>query len=105
MVSEKNIVEFEWDAGNSAKNWDRHRVSVKETEEAFFDGRKLFLTDIQHSYHEHRFIIIAKTESGRLLFIVYTLRKENIRVISARDANRKEERAYEKAAHTTAVYE
>jgi uncharacterized DUF497 family protein len=62
-------------------------------------------SDIQHSQDEDRYVVIAKTKQGRVLFIVFTIRGEvgSIRIISARDADRKEVAIYEKKAHTTKV--
>ncbi len=90
-------MEFEWDTGNSDKNLKEHQVSDEETEEVFSDSRKVQKSDPLHSAKEKRFVLLGKTKKGRLLFIVYTIRKTKIRVISARDANQKERPLYEKA--------
>lgn len=75
----------------------KHKVSVKEAEDVFFDSKRLLLEDIKHSDKEKRFILIGKTEKGRALFTVFTIRDEKIRIVSSRDTNRKEENLYEKA--------
>ena len=85
-------LEFEWDAGNSHKNWTKHRGTNEECEEVFFDSHKRILKDALHSENEKRFIILGHTAMGRVLFIVFTLRKKAVRVISARDLNKREER-------------
>ena len=95
MRIEKNIFEFEWDQGNSGKN-NKHKVDDKEAEEAFLDDGKVAFLDTIHSKNEERLRLIGKTKKNRLLFIVYTKRKDKIRVISARDVNRKEVPLYEK---------
>ena len=92
----KNILEFDWDQGNINKNFIKHKVTSQECEEVFFDPRKRILKDILHSGGEGRHILLGKSKSGRLLFIVFTLRKNKIRVISARDLNEKERKLYEK---------
>ena len=52
--------------------------------------------DPDHSDEEDREIVIAHSAQGRLLLVVYTLRGEKIRIISARQASRKEARDYAK---------
>ncbi len=97
MISDAESSEFDWDGGNAGKN-RKHRVEDTESEEAFFDGRKVLMKDALHSHGEERFILLGKTKGDRLLFIVFTKRKLKIRVISARQANKKEIPLYEKAA-------
>lgn len=98
MRIDKNAIEFEWDKGNLGKN-KKHVVNDQEAEETFFDENKVTFTDIIHSTEsEERLRIIGKTKKGRLLFIVFTKREEKIRIISARDVNRKEVQLYEKEA-------
>lgn len=82
-------VEFIWDSGNQDKNWRKHKVKFKECEEVFFDPEKNEYPDPKHSAKEKRKIIVGKTKKNRALFIVYTMRKSNIRIISARDINKK----------------
>jgi uncharacterized protein len=104
VVALPEIVEFEWDSGNEQKNWITHRVSAVEAEEPFFSEERLVLEDKRHSTeHEARYILIGKSKQGRLLFIVYTIRKEKIRIISCRDADKKEVLLYEKALNLTRV--
>ena len=92
----KEPLRFEWDKSNQDKNFLRHRVTDEECEEVFFDSKKRILKDILHSVYEDRFILIGQTKKQRILFVVFTLRKDKIRVISARDLNKKERRLYEK---------
>lgn len=89
-------ITFDWDTGNSSKNRDKHNVSSEECEEVFGDLYKVIYRDLSHSIKENRFLLIGETWAGRLLFIVFTLRKDKIRVISARDLNKKEYKLYEK---------
>lgn len=89
-------LEFEWDEGNQAKNKEKHDVSATEAEEVFFDEFKKLYPDPLHSAKEVRRILIGKTKRNRVLFIVFTVRKKKIRVISARDLNKREEGLYEK---------
>jgi len=91
-----NLQQFEWDKWNTDKIHQRHDVESSECEEAFFDENKVILRDILHSGREERYILLGKTTKKRLLFIVFTVRKDKIRVISARDINKKERGLYEK---------
>jgi hypothetical protein len=69
-------------------------VSNEEIEQTFWDdGNKMFI-DKKHSELEKRHIILGKTFAGRLLFVVFTIRGSKIRVISARDLNKKEIHLY-----------
>ena len=53
--------------------------------------------DLKHSQNESRWYVLGSTDSKRKLMVVFTLREKNIRVISARDMNRKERKVYEEA--------
>ena len=85
---------FEWDEGNSGKNWERHRVSDGDCEQAFFNEPLLALEDSEHSELEDRILVLGKTDAGRKLFLVSTVRGDRIRVISARDMTKREREAY-----------
>lgn len=92
-------ISFQWDRGNQDKNWTKHQVRREEVEQVFLDPRKQSYPDPKHSQTEPRRIMVGKTTIGRLLLVVYTVRKHTVRVISARDLNKKkEETLYEKAA-------
>lgn len=84
---------FEWDEHNANKIWTKHQVSPVECEHVFFNS-PLLVSDTKRSYGEPRFYALGETEAGRLLFVVFTLRRDLIRVISARDMSRKERRVY-----------
>jgi uncharacterized DUF497 family protein len=90
-----NVTGFQWDEGNLLKNWEKHRVSAVESEQVFFNKPVLAVPDEQHSDSEARFYILGQTDTGRKLFIVFITRDNLIRVISARDMNRKERKIYE----------
>ena len=87
---------FQWDKGNSLKNWLKHGVSEGEAEQGFFNEPLLVLEDNAHSHMENRFLALGSTDQGRLLFIVFTIRGNFIRIISARNMNKKERERYEK---------
>jgi len=85
---------FEWDEGNSDKNWYLHQVTDSECEEVFFNLPLLVAPDIKHSQDEPRYYVLGRTEADRWLFIAFVIRNKRIRVISARDMNNREARKY-----------
>lgn len=89
-------LEFMWDIHNIDKNFFSHSVTNEEIEEAFEDRYKKLNGDAEHSVRENRSRLLGKTKAGRLLYIVFTIRKNLVRPISARDINRKEVPFYEK---------
>jgi uncharacterized protein len=95
MKVTREPIEFEWDKGNIDKNFTAHGVKNEECEEVFFDPNKRMLRDPLHSNKEKRYVIIGKTKKQRILFIVFTRRKQKVRIISARDLNKKEKHLYE----------
>lgn len=97
MVKDKlgGILGFEWDEANIA-HIAKHNVVSEEAEEVFFDENNIQNEDIEHSIIEQRFLVIGKTKKGRLLYQVFTIRGDKIRVISSRSINKKEVGLYEK---------
>jgi uncharacterized DUF497 family protein len=93
---------FDWDDGNRRKSAEKHDVEPGEAEQVFQDARVLIASDIKHSAREPRFQALGCSFSGRHLHIAFTLRRNGtlIRVISARDMNRKERKVYEQEAET-----
>ena len=88
-------IQFQWDAGNREKNWLKHRVTTAECEEAFFDPHKRLLRPALHGEHETRHLLIGHTADKRLLFVAFTMRGHTVRVISGRDAHKREKGLYE----------
>jgi len=86
---------FDWDEGNLLKNWEKHGVTHLESEQVFFNEPLIVQNDEKHSQGELRWYGLGITDSKRLLMVVFTMRKNKIRVISARDMNRKERKIYE----------
>ena len=93
----KNCLGFEWDKGNRNKNWEKHTVLEWECEQAFFNKPFLLYEDVKHSLSEKRWYAIGKTNADRKLFVVFTIRNRFVRIISARDASRRERLIYEEA--------
>jgi uncharacterized DUF497 family protein len=99
MVDWTLVSGFEWDAGNERKSAEKHGVSQGEAEQVFFNQPLLVLEDVRHGAVESRFHALGRTNAGRPLHITFTLRRADIviRVISARDMNRKERAVYEQS--------
>ena len=93
---------FDWDQGNIEKNWERHKVSSIECEEVFFDRPLVVAEDTSHSKSEGLYYALGRTNDDRHLFVVFTIRNNKIRIISARDMNRKERRVYGEAIEKAA---
>lgn len=92
-----SAITFEWDSGNREKNTNKHSVVPQECEEVFFRQPLLLQSDTAHSHQEPRWFALGQTKTGRLLFLAFTVRKQSIRIISARDISRRERTIYEKA--------
>ena len=86
---------FEWDDANAQKNWVKHEVLAPECEQVFFNTPLLVSEDVKHSKSETRYLALGKTDFNRKLFVIFTVRSNSVRVISARDMNRKERGVYE----------
>jgi uncharacterized DUF497 family protein len=86
---------FDWDNGNIDKNRLRHNVENFECEQIFFNRPLIILDDSKHSESEKRWVALGKTDKDRFLVIIFTKRKKNlIRIISARDMNKRERAFY-----------
>src|SRR3989304_3538475 len=86
---------FDWDTGNSEKNFIKHNVRNSECEQVFFNRPVIVLEDTAHSVVERRWAAFGKTDSDRLLVVIFTERNRLLRVISARDMNRRERQYHE----------
>ncbi len=89
-----NAIGFEWDGGNIDKNWIKHGVSPSECEQMFFNQPLVVAEDSTYSEAEERLFALGRTDADRLLFVVFTIRKDKIRIISARDMSSKERKVY-----------
>ena len=88
--------DFDWDDGNTDKNWERHRVTDAECEEVFFNEPIVLRHDPSHSATEPRWRALGQTDEGRYLFVAFTVRSGRLRIISAREMTRREKTFYEK---------
>jgi len=86
---------FEWDEEKSNSNIKKHKISFEESKTVFNDPLAITILDPQHSKKEHRFIDIGCSSKGKILSVVYTERKSNIRIISSRKATKFERKLYE----------
>ena len=86
---------FEWDEEKAAANWEKHGVSFREASTIFTDSLSLSIPDPLHSVDEQRFVTVGESADHDILVVVHTQRDETIRIISAREATRKERRDYE----------
>jgi uncharacterized protein len=90
---------FQWDDGNIHKNLVKHSVTTQEAEEIFVLEPFLISEDAKHStYKEQRFNGLGQTKKKRKLFVAFTIRDKQVRIISIRDMKRVERRHYEEAA-------
>ena len=85
-------MQFEWDADKAALNLKKHGVRFETAARVFNDENRIELYDYEHSTDEDRYNTIGMVDN--ILFVVYTERKNRIRLISARPANRKERSMY-----------
>ena len=86
---------FEWNDEKARTNLEKHGVSFEEAQTVFDDDDAGIKDDPDHSVGEHREIIVGRAASRRLLLVSFTERGENIRIISARTATRRESTLYE----------
>ncbi len=87
---------FEWNIAKSEENRKKHGVSFTEAESAFEDFYAIEEFDDKHSTaEEQRFKMLAMADK-KVLVVVYTMRGENFRIISAREAEKYERELYER---------
>jgi uncharacterized DUF497 family protein len=91
----RGIKGFEWDEGNSTKNEAKHGVTDRESEEIFFNT-SLVVARSPKGGEESRYVALGRTYGSRIQIVVFTVRTNRIRVISARRMSKNERRVYEK---------
>ena len=89
------MLTFEWDPQKAKSNIEKHGVSFEEASTVFRDPLSLTINDPLHSTGEVRMVQIGISHKDRLLVVVHTERGDNIRIISARKATKKERKIYE----------
>lgn len=89
-------IKFDWDQWNVQKNEIKHGVSALEAESCFYDPDLKIFQDLKHStQREKRYILYGKSLENRILMVGFTLRGAQTRMITARQASRKERKTYE----------
>jgi uncharacterized DUF497 family protein len=86
-------VGYEWDQRKAASNLQKHGIDFADAVGALEDDLALTIAD-EHA-DEQRFVTIGSDALKRVLVVVYTIRGERVRIISARKATPKERRQYE----------
>ena len=85
---------FEWDDSKNQACFDRRGFDFAYAAQVFFDPKRLMVLDDRRNYGEERYQTMGQIES-RIYVVVYTLRPNSTRIISARKANRREVKYYE----------
>ena len=83
---------FEWDEDKNVKNKMKHKISFETAAYVFSDPAYVEMYDFEHSIDEDRYIAIGRVDE--VIFVVFTERKDSIRLISARLATDLERRIY-----------
>lgn len=84
---------FNWDRGNKDKNFKKHGISNEEAEEVFLN-EPITYEDLKHSSLEKRPNSLGETDSGKKIFISFTIRGNKTRLISIRLMSKKERQKY-----------
>ena len=95
----RGLVGFDWDSGNWRKSELKHGVAMAEAQGLLLN-EPLCQVDPRHSDDEQRYVALGTTSEGRRLFVSLTVRRNRVRVISARPMSRKERAVYEEVQKT-----
>ena len=87
---------FDWDENKSRINLEKHGITFEEASTVFFDDRAILFDDPEHSIDEDRFLLLGMSETAKVCIVCHCYRESDtvIRIISARQATRKEEQRY-----------
>ena len=89
-------LKFDWDQWNAQKNEAKHGISALEAESTFHDDKLKIFHDLKHSTkREKRWVCYGKSGYHNILMIAFTIRRDKLRIISARKSSRKERDIYE----------
>ena len=89
------MLEFVWDREKADANFRKHGVDFEEAASTFDDPLSITIPDPDHSQDEERFVLVGESRAGRLLVVAHTERGNEIRLINARLATRRERQTYE----------
>ena len=84
---------YQWDRNKAATNLNKHGIDFADAVSVFSD--EFAITIFDDRFEEERFVTVGVDIFNRILVVVYTMRDDEIRLISARKATRKERRQYE----------
>ncbi len=87
-------MEVEWNPAKAASNLQKHGIHFSDAEAVLFDPNAISFED-ESAKREQRFVAVGLDHLGRVLVVIYTYRDNNIRLISARPATRRERHSYE----------
>jgi len=89
-------LEFEWDEQKARANERKHGVTFDEGRTVFYEEIALVYDDPDHSEDEERYLLVGPSARRRLLVVVHGFREDDevIRIISAREATRRERDAF-----------
>jgi uncharacterized DUF497 family protein len=90
-----NGVIFNWDVRKATANLKKHGIDFREAATIFADPLSTTFPDQDHSEFEHRFLTVGQSIRGRILVVAHTEENDTIRIISAREATRREQSFYE----------
>ena len=87
---------FDWDENKNRINLEKHGITFEEASTVFFDDRAILFDDPEHSIDEDRFLLLGMSETAKVCIVCHCYRESDtvIRIISAREATRKEEQRY-----------
>ena len=87
---------FDWDENKNRINLEKHGITFEEASTVFFDDRAILFDDPEHSIDEDRFLLLGMSETAKVCIVCHCYRESDtvIRIISARQATRKEEERY-----------
>jgi len=89
---------FEWDQKKNRLNQKKHQISFKQASAVFLDKDALYLPDEEHSENEERWVVLGKIENFTIVVVVFVDKssktEEKLRIISARKADKAEEKDY-----------
>lgn len=90
------MIQFEWDEQKAIQNEQKHHVTFSEATSVFYDPGAKLIHDPDHSDSEDRFVILGISQKLHLLVVCHCYRLENdiVRIISARQATKKEMNYY-----------
>lgn len=88
---------FEWDSEKARSNLRRHGISFEEASSVFGDPLSITIGDTLHSTQEQRFITMGESALKKLIIVSHVDRGDNIRILSARLATKKERKQYEQS--------